>query len=172
MSASPALVQGLKRRIEELEERVSSHAQTESKCRILEEENRKLKLSITREDDPFACPVCMESTYSILPCGHRLCKTCVDSETTRGILLQPPPPTASEHSLKCPVCRKSFVRPYAGGYELLRMPHCTMATTPRDNNAFMNYVMCIANYVRKECKHPFASRSAPCSPRDEDEEEE
>ena len=63
----------------------------------------------------FECPVCQEETdgstaaaeLAVLPCGHKLCVSCVDALVTRA----PPPPanktnTRGPKRFKCPVCRE------------------------------------------------------------------
>jgi len=60
---------------------------------------------------PFECPICIESVdkstetseLAILPCGHKLCVSCVDALVSRA------PPSANpkeSKKLKCPSCRE------------------------------------------------------------------
>lgn len=100
-----ALVTGLKRRIEELEQEVRDKRKVESDARNVQARLEELQRTITSDDDPTACVVCAEATRAVLPCGHRLCQGCMRS-VTRSKLCE------DYSHVNCPCCRRVYAFDY------------------------------------------------------------
>ena len=105
---SEALVQGLQRRIAELEEDLRNKKVIESKCRRLEAELATLSKKMGSDTDPLACSICFEPTTGVLPCFHRACSKCIANHTIASTRYSESP------TCTCPVCRTPFVTNMTG----------------------------------------------------------
>jgi hypothetical protein len=95
---SAALVQGLQRKVEELQDELKDKKDVERENRRLKEELRVALQKMTTETDPLACSICLESTTDVLPCNHRVCNVCMHT------LVKEAGPYC--RTLTCPICRK------------------------------------------------------------------
>lgn len=163
---SDVLVQGLKRRIEGLNEELADKKKVESKCRVLEEKVRTLEQSMGPQGNTLGCVVCMEETDDVTPCNHRLCKKCLCSTT----------PTNSKLTTKqkCPLCNTTFVTDRwgvktiaVGGVDGGKINlHVLRQDVPTFRKYWQDFAKWAALCDRAQMKDPwaFGSRSAPASP--------
>lgn len=173
---SNALVSGLKRRIEDLEVVAREKKELESKCRRLEATISHLKQTITADNDPLACVVCLESTTAVLPCAHRLCSSCVSSMGVDAM-------GKGNSYFNCPICKKEYcmdtnpktielVDKAAYSHKPWTALYAPFGVPKANADALRHYVSMYAKRVEHEKRYdkdlrktPFRSWSAPSSPR-------
>lgn len=144
---STALITGLKRKIEELEETAREHKKSQSRHRVLEEKVRAYEMMMTDIQNPLACSICANDTQDVLPCKHRVCTTCVNHLTSA---------TMSDYTceMKCPCCRTSyFFNVNQNAVEVIDKDFTSVNThtgiRKSDARAFRSYMM---HYIKVGCE--------------------